>query len=101
MGSKLQVWKGRIEFVIDLIKDFPKISASVLTIILLAGYIITTRTPAALSCTWQAVVVQSVPWDKWQYNWMANQCQYHNGTRYIPLNKVMDVGMNEDEATLN
>ncbi|AUR87535.1 hypothetical protein NVP1101O_124 [Vibrio phage 1.101.O._10N.261.45.C6] len=92
MKNKLNIWKERAEFVIDLIRDFPKITIIITTLFSVGTYALVTRTPAAVSCTWQAVVVQEVPWEKWQYNWMANQCQYFNGTRFIPLGKVMDVG---------
>lgn len=35
---------------------------------------------------------QSVPWDLWRFNSFTLDCQYFNGTRWIELKKVMDVG---------
>ncbi len=56
------------------------------------------KEPNLTTCFWKASVVQSVPSDKWRFNWWSgtfkDQCQYYNGTRWISLEKVMDVGAN-------
>ncbi|AGN30204.1 hypothetical protein VPFG_00204 [Vibrio phage nt-1] len=78
-------------------KSKPKITASVLLAVLALGYGAYTRVPAIASCTWTAVIDQSVPWDLWRHNMWNNNCQYYNGTRWIDLKKVMDVGAGNAE----
>lgn len=70
----------------------PRLALLLALMLSYAGYIAYDRVPKALGCTYDAVIDQGVPFDKWQFNWMAGKCQYYNGTRWIPLQKVMDVG---------
>ncbi len=63
-----------------------------------SGYMVATRTVPMLSCTWEAVVIQSVPSEKWRFQWlpseMKNQCQYKLNSRWISLMKsATDVGV--------
>ena len=67
-----------------------------------SGYMVVTRTVPMISCTWEAVVILSVPSDKWRFQWlpseMKNQCQYKLNSRWIPLMKgATDVGMENNE----
>ncbi len=59
-----------------------------LAILVFLGY----RLPDGLRCAYTATVDQSVPSELWRYNFVSGKCQYYNGTRWIPLLKVMDVG---------
>lgn len=50
------------------------------------------RVPSALGCAWDSVVVQSNASENWRYNWIADTCQYNNGSRWIDLNRYVDTG---------
>ncbi len=63
-----------------------------------SGYMGVTRTIPMISCTWEAVIIQSVPSEKWRFQWlpseMKNQCQYRLNSRWISLMKsATDVGI--------
>lgn len=77
-------------------KGRPKIALSIVALIVAMGYMSVTRAPAIASCSWKAMVSQSVEWDLWRHNMWTNDCQYYNGKRWIGLEKVMDVGAGED-----
>ncbi|AUR85899.1 TMhelix containing protein [Vibrio phage 1.081.O._10N.286.52.C2] len=81
----------------DMAMEHKKKLIFVLLLCVAAIYGAYTRIPVLLSCTWTAVVVQSVPSDLWRHNALDNTCQYYNGTRWIDLKKVMDVGVGTDE----
>lgn len=89
---KMPNWLDNTVILAQEAKSHPKITAAVLVATLMLGYTAYTRVPAIASCTWTAVVDQSVPWDLWRHNMWNNNCQYYNGTRWIDLKKVMDVG---------
>ncbi|WOL24689.1 hypothetical protein [Vibrio phage PG216] len=90
-------WLDNTIILAEEAKSHPRITAAVLVAVLAMGYVAYTRVPAIASCTWTAVVDQSVPWDLWRHNMWNNNCQYYNGTRWIALEKVMDVGAGHTE----
>ena len=99
LDLKLSNMYGNTELWLGVIKDNPKKSLTVLISILLAlymGYKAVTRVPSAVGCLWTAEVSQSVEWDKWRFNWMDNSCQYLSNNRWIPIERVIDVGAGED-----
>lgn len=92
-------WENLV-ILFEFAMEYKKTVVTILLALIAAGYMTYTRLPPATSCAWKAMVVQSVPYDKWRFNaipsnW-TDQCQYYNGTRWIPLEKVMDVGAGED-----
>ena len=89
-----KIWEN-IVFVAELAIDYKKTAVAIVLVLLICGYTAVTRVPALLSCTYSAVVDQSVPSEQWRHNMWNNNCQYYNGTRWIPLEKVMDVGAGE------
>ena len=83
-----------------------RVVISLITVMLVgmiwSGYMAVTRTVPMVSCTWEAAVIQSVPSEKWRFQWlpseMKNQCQYKLNSRWIPLMKgATDVGMENNE----
>lgn len=82
---------------IKFIRNYPKLFLSIVLTTLLAVYVISLRLPQAVDCSVQSLVRQSVPWDKWRYNWFIDECQYNNDIRWIPLQRVLDVGSGDVE----
>lgn len=74
------------------IANYPKTAIAIVIALSASCYWGYTRLPSATGCAYEAMVKQSVPWELWRFNFMADECQYFNGTRWIPLQKVMDVG---------
>jgi len=94
------VWDNTIvtlAFIYECFRYKPKRSIAVTLLIAIVLNFLIDRTPNMLSCTWKAVVVQKVPSEKWTFNWLPStfdeQCRYYNGTRWVVLEKVVDVGM--------
>ncbi|CAL9959237.1 hypothetical protein VPHD479_0041 [Vibrio phage D479] len=90
----------------ELAMEYKRSALAILIAVVLLGFAAYSRLPPATSCAWKAMVVQSVPYEKWRFNVLPSkwndQCQYFNGTRWIPLEKVMDVGAGEmEELELN
>lgn len=85
-------------------KDNPKKSIAIIIAALMMLYctiIAISRVPNALGCYWKAEIEQSVPDELYRYNWISDSCQYYNGSRFIPLDKVIDVGAGEDLENVN
>ena len=95
MKDKLKRYLVIADDIKDTIKYNKKKSVMFL-IIALAALGITykglTRIPSAISCYYDASWSQGVPSELWRFNLVTAECQYYNGKRFIPLQKVMDVG---------
>ena len=79
--------------------DNPKKSialALVSAIIIAITYKAVSRVPDTVACWWKASISQDVPSELWRHNLVTNECQYFNKSRWIPIDKVMDVGAGED-----
>jgi len=104
MPNWKNVWDNTIvtcAFIYESFRYKPKRSIAVALLLLVLGNFLVDRTPNMVNCVWEATVVQSVPPEKWRFNWWPStydkQCQYFNGVRWIKLDKVVDVGMEAPE----
>ncbi|CAM0053348.1 hypothetical protein VPHF86_0182 [Vibrio phage F86] len=95
MKFKLPNWLDNVAIAISEAKNYPKVTVAALIVLALTAYVAVTRVPAIASCTYTAVIDQSVPWSDWRHNMWNNNCQYFNGKRWIDIKKVMDVGAGE------
>lgn len=95
--NRINDYIENIKILFEVMLEHKKKSLAAILIILSIGIFAWNRIPSALSCTWDAVVDQGVPYDQWRYNPWSNKCQYFNQTRWIPLQKVVDVGGSGEE----
>lgn len=94
MDKLTNLWDNTL-ILFESVKNNPKKAVFIFLAIFLVMFIVfklVLRVPSAISCTWDAVISQSVPSEKWRYNWMDDQCQYFNNTRWIELKRYTDVG---------
>lgn len=86
----------------NFIKLWPKLSLLLALIVLGAGFLVIFRGPDFVKCGYNASFIQSLPGDSWRFNITPSsfekQCQYRRSDgRWIPLNRVTDVGADMDD----
>ena len=94
MNKLSNLWEN-ITIFYEAALDNPKKSVTLIVVLVtmvFIAYKMVSRVPDIWSCYYQASWSQDVPSDLWRHNLVTNECQYYNGARWIPLDKVIDVG---------
>lgn len=99
MDKLKNIWLNFLVLV-DLVKEKPKTIGVVVVLVFATLFFAASRIQPAFDCYIEAEWSQSVPDDKWRFNIWMKECQYFNGTRWIPLKKVVDVGAGGDTSEL-
>ena len=92
---KLEILKENLETWIDIIKDHPRKSITVIillfTLIFGSVWTIFNRVPSAVSCLWSAKLTYSLNGEDWRYQWIVNECQRkRKDGMWVGLNTAKD-----------